>query len=551
MAAILFNELRDTDRDDVLVVGPNATFLRYIARVLPELGEQRVVHLDLHRLMDADVSVSVTEEPRAAQLKGDERMCEVLARGLRQRVRVPREDVRVGFDGVPWSVTLSPAMVEGLLADLESTPYAEGRRAARKAIEGLVVREGRRTDRRAFAGPVKPRAVEIEAYVERVWPQLTPQAFLRDLFGSRERLAAAADGTLDDEELRLLRRPPAPRLAEQAWSEEDLPLLDFVADEIRGDGRTYAHIVVDEAQDLSPMQLVALRRRSRAGAMTIVGDIAQSTGPWARESWDGIVEALASPLPRRVEQLRFGYRVPRAVMELAARLLPDAAPGVDAPEVVTGVDRPPTWTEAVDGRAMASAVVSAVQRHSARGLFVGVVCPDEHRERVVGALKEAQINWSDAEQGGLTTAINVVRPAAAKGLEFDAVVVVDPHTIAADGTHGLRMLYVALTRTTGYLDIVHHPGRVPAPLLDQVHVAEAPDVTPVDQGAAGTAPGATRRDLRGQGRQSGSSPVRRTVVDANAHHVLDLLTEVAPRHLWAEILDHARHLAEPDDPDVS
>ncbi|MEZ0447373.1 HelD family protein [Cellulomonas sp. ICMP 17802] len=577
VAALLFNELKDVERDDVLVVGPNATFLRYIARVLPELGEDRVVHQDLQRLMDASVTVSVKERPDAARLKGDGRMCEVLARGLQERVRVPHDEVQFSFEDVSWRVTLDPAAVQELLDDVGVSPYAANRARMRTALEALVMREARRTDRAgARAANLRPRAPEVDAYLERIWPQLTPQAFLRDLFGSLERLVAASSGTLDVEDLQLLRRQSAPRLSDQLWSKEDLPLLDFLAFEMSGDGRTYAHIVVDEAQDLSPMQLIAIRRRSRAGAMTIVGDIAQSTGHWARESWDDVISELESPLPHTLEHLRYGYRVPRAVMELAARLLPDAAPGVEAPTVVTDVEREPAWRSAPNRTLLVAAAVEAVQKHSAKGLFVGIVRPDAYRADLAGALDAAEISWSDADDGELTKAINVVSPTAAKGLEFDAVVVLDPQAIVDGGPHGLRMLYVALTRTTGHLDIVHLAGGIPAQLLgegsghdglDALTLTEssgrelpqpvAIEVTEEGVSSSGGHPQSPAADLernepmtvesrraRPKARNAAASSIRRSVVDSNAHHVLDMLAEVAPEHLWSEILERARELAE-------
>ncbi|WP_156186546.1 AAA family ATPase [Cellulomonas sp. A375-1] len=577
VAALLFNELKDVERDDVLVVGPNATFLRYIARVLPELGEDRVIHQDVQRLMDANVTVSVKEQPEAARLKGDDRMCEVLSRGLQERVRVPQDDVQFSFDDVSWRVTLQPTLVGEAMVDIETSPYAPGRARMRTALEALILREARRTDRAgARASNLRPKSTEVDAYLERIWPQLTPQAFLRDLFGSLERLVAASSGTLDVEALQLLRRQAAPRLSEQQWSKEDLPLLDFLADEITGERRTYAHIVVDEAQDLSPMQLIAIRRRSRAGAMTIVGDIAQSTGHWARGSWDDVISELESPLPHSLEHLRYGYRVPRAVMELAARLLPEAAPGIDAPTVVTDVDRAPAWHPVATRGDLVTTTLAAVQKHSSKGLFVGVVRPESHRDELAHALDAAEISWSDADDGELTKAINVVSPTAAKGLEFDAVVVLDPQAIVDAGPHGLRMLYVALTRTTGHLDIVHVDGQVPACLIgdpisgdvDHQHervpaaTEHAVDMTGEDPSGASEhrqtdvefaphAEPATGRQIHDSAQQrdrpsrtAASTSIRRSVVETNAHHVLDMLAEVAPEHMWADILDRARELTE-------
>lgn len=559
VAALLFNELRDREHDEVLVVGPNMTFLRYIARVLPDLGEDRVVHRDIDRLMEGNVTVSVKERPEAARLKGSEDMCEVISRGLEDRIKVPQEDATFTFDGFSWRVTVSPEAVSALLDEIDVLPYSAGRHSMRSALENLLLREAKRLDRvAARTANLRPRAAEIEAYLERMWPQLSPQAFLRDLFGSLERLVSAASGTLDVEALQLLRRQPAPRLSEQLWSKEDLPLLDHVTFKITGEAGNYAHVVIDEAQDLSPMQLMALRRRSRTGAMTVVGDIAQSTGPWARDSWDDLTRHLRSPLPVNVEQLRYGYRVPEAVMELAARLLPSAAPGVKAPTVVTGVTQTPRWIEGEDEQQIVEKVVGAVQHHSAKGLFVGIICPDECRGNLSQALDAAEINWSDADKGELTTAINLVSPHGAKGLEFDAVVVVDPQSIVDGGPHGVRMLYVALTRTTRALDIVFSPARVPSVLRPGgLPAASAPGEARW-QSAAASAPAAPDRATVGASTPhltphvgaavpGRTTSARNAVITAASHHVLEMLSDVAPRHLWHQILTEALSSATEDE----
>lgn len=569
VAALLFGPLREVADNEVLVVGPNLTFLKYISRVLPELGEENVVQRDVGRLMSTSVTPNVVEEPAAARLKGDARMVEVLARALTDRIRPVREDVSFAFDDVSWRVTLTPQDVAEILDEVDKTPYSVARARFRELLESEIATEARRRQKadgrwsRGSATP-RPRPAEVEALVERVWPQLTPAAFLRDLFGSVERLLSAAGATLGADEVRLLRRQASPRMSEQRWSKEDLPLLDHVAMEMTGETETYVHIVVDEVQDLSPMQLLALRRRSRDGSMTIVGDIAQSTGHWARDSWADIVDLLASPRPTQHVALEYGYRVPRGVMEFAARLLPEAGPGVTAPTIVRDVEDSTHLHAVPTEDDQYTRVVDVVREHSSKGLFVGVVCPDAGRSRLEEAFRAARMQWNDADKGGLAAAINVVSPGASKGLEFDAVVVVDPETIVQAGPHGLRMLYIALTRTTAYLDVVHVAGRLPRLLADgdvaaepagelEVVPAEAsPDVRvsaalddsprPAASAAAGEVAGPDDGSPRRVGRQrnaSGRGSVRQRTVALSAEHVLELLAEVAPEHLWEEILAEA------------
>ena len=557
VAALLYGPLRQTPGSEVLVVGPNPTFLRYIARVLPELSEENVRHLDIGRLMSSAVTVDVVERPEAAKLKGDSRMVEVVARALTDRVRAPSEPLDLGLDGVSWRVSLEPAEVEQMLEVIDRLPYANGRVRFRGAVEQKMLGEAHKRLRRdRWSGSLdqlKLRPQEVDALIERIWPQLSPQAFLRDLYGSVERLLAAAGATLSAEEVQLLRRQAAPRLSEQLWSKEDLPLLDQVAWEMSGEGEAFAHIVVDEAQDLSPMQLLALRRRSANGAMTIVGDIAQSTGHWARSTWDDLLEELASPLPQAMVQPEFGYRVPRGVMDVAAKLLPFTAPGIEPPTVIRDIERAPQWHEMPPGEDRFARVIQVVREHSSNGLFVGVICPDSGRHALEEAFRAVGTQWNDADKGGLTSAINVVSPGASKGLEFDAVVVVDPQAIVDAGPHGLRMLYIALTRTTGYLDVVFEAGTLPVPLLGATPAvnrtathdepssgaSEAPGASPVDRPDDSGREQASTAFARRPAQQEGRPSTRRKVIAFHADGVLELLRDVAPPHLWHEILAEA------------
>jgi DNA helicase IV len=354
--------------------------------------------------------------------------------------------------------------------------------------------------------------------VERLWPQQSAPAFLRDLFGSRRRLQAAAGGEFSAEELELLYRRGADRISEEVWSEADLPLLDEAEHLISGGVRRYAHVVVDEAQDLSPMQLRSIARRSATGSLTVVGDLAQSTGPWARDDWQDVTGHLPATYPVSLAPLRYGYRVPRQAYELAARLLPVAAPHAQPPEVVRdGPAEPRIHRVGLADRAGRTAAVAA--RYAENGQFVGIVCPPRCRREVEAALAANGLGWSSAERGELGSAINLVSPQEVKGLEFDALVVVEPEQIVAGDDRGHRLLYVALTRTTRYLDIVCVGEPVPL-------TAPPPPPEP-DPEPAGAAPFGTRE------------------VEMLAEHLAAQLRGAAPVAAWQQILNQiARRLAE-------
>jgi DNA helicase IV len=220
--------------------------------------------------------------------------------------------------------------------------------------------------------------------------------------------------------------------------------------------RTYGHLVVDEAQDLSPMQLRMLERRSLNGSMTVVGDIAQATGQWAHASWDEVLAHLPKKKPARRAELTLGYRLPAPNMALAARVLRVAAPDLTPPRSIREDGPPPTIVHVDEGR-LADAVVAATLDELAAvdPGQVAVVCPDSLVQPVVDALTAAGVDHGRATRHGLDQQVTVVPVHLVKGLELDASVVVEPAAIVDEEAQGLRALYVALTRATKRLALVH------------------------------------------------------------------------------------------------
>ena len=481
---LLFHHRDTLAGADVLVVGPHPTFIRYIGNVLPGLGDTDVEMRDCAALAP-EVTRGRVEPVEVSRLKGEDRMAGLLADG--RFVTVPGAEV-------------AQALTDARAADL---PYAGRRQLFRDRLGQLFAD-------RAGGRPVPPAA--LTNLVERLWPQQSAAAFLRDLFGSRRRLAAAAGADFTTAEVTGLQRRGADRVSEEVWSLADLPLLDELEHLINGTSRRYAHVVVDEAQDLSPMQLRSVARRCPTGSVTLVGDLAQSTGPWARDTWDEVTGHLPSRYPTTIAPLRYGYRVPRQVYALAAELLPVAAPTVTPPEVVRDGPAAP-GIHRVGFAARATQVAALATGYAADGQFVGIVCPVRCRRETEAALAAAGAQWSSAERGELGASINLVSPREAKGLEFDAVIVVEPEQIVADDERGHRMLYVALTRTTRYLDIVC-VGE-PVPLF-----------TPVRPREPGT-----------ESAGFGDRDVRRL-----AEHLAGQLQGAAPRSYWSAVLDEARRL---------
>jgi DNA helicase IV len=268
---------------------------------------------------------------------------------------------------------------------------------------------------------------------------------------------------LTADEQALLARKASRTQADEAWTRADLSLLDEVDFVVNGPPRAYGHVVVDEAQDHSAMELRALGRRAPERSMTILGDLAQATASGAQSAWADALTALDAPRGR-VAALERGYRVPAPVLDFANRLLPVAAPGVRPSRSVRTSGEKPAVVACGDAHEVAGAVVAAVGAAREEARSVGIVAPASAFDAVAAALGSAGIAFADGRSAtGLDDAVTIVLPEAAKGLEFDAVVVVEPAAIASAGEHGLRLLYIALTRAVRTLTVVH-TAPVPGPL---------------------------------------------------------------------------------------
>jgi DNA helicase IV len=304
---------------------------------------------------------------------------------------------------------------------------------------------------------VRREPVVVEA-LERMWPVLTPMQLLHDLFGAPPLLELAA-GALTPDERAALHRPRRPSVDEVAWTPADVALLDEARDRlgpVRGSGepRTYGHIVVDEAQDLSPMQLRMLARRSLSGSMTLVGDLAQSTGAWAPPRWDDVVRHLETKRGWRLVGLSVNYRTPSEIMDVANRVLAAAVPGAKPPRSVRSTGATPEFVRCDPG-ALPGCVAEVTEAQLEAGGTVAVVCAPSERDDVAEALRSIGVDFGDARRRGLTAPVTLVDVAMVKGLEFDVVIVVSPARLITESPQGPRSLYVALTRATRHLVVVH------------------------------------------------------------------------------------------------
>ncbi|MFG2128998.1 HelD family protein [Streptomyces sp. NPDC048751] len=450
-AYLLYTHPQRIRRGGLLILGPNRTFLSYIAEVLPSLGETGVRQSTLADEI-ARHSVTGADDDRAARVKHDARMAEVLRRALYARVDVAGAgDLAVPDGSYRWRV--SGEELARIVSDVraEEPPYGVGRERVRMRIVRRILEQAERRSGPPPNAWVRglERARALSAYVDAVWPKVRPEEVVAPLLSDAEELARAAEGLLDADEQRALlwtRPPRSPKSAR--WSAADLVLLDEVAGLIeRPEG--YGHVVVDEAQDLSPMECRAIARRADFGSMTVLGDLAQGTTPWAARSWRTLLAHLGKP-DAPVVPLTTGFRVPEAVLTLANRLLDRL-----------DVDVPPARSLRRDGELrlreadgdLPAAVVAAVRDALAQEGSVGVVTADADTARVREALHAAGLGPAGPDDPAAR--LTLVPAGLVKGLEYDHVVAVEPAAIAEAEERGAHRLYVVLTRAVSRLDVVH------------------------------------------------------------------------------------------------
>ncbi|MFI0188672.1 HelD family protein [Streptomyces sp. NPDC017082] len=449
-AYLLYTHPRRLQRSGLLILGPNRTFLRYIAEVLPSLGEAGVRQSTLLEEIARHPATGTDPAPTAA-VKHDPRMAEVLRRALYARVRTEGvTDLAVPDGSYRWRVSAGELAAVVAEVRAEEPPYAVGRERVRTR---LVRRLRERAERRSGVLPASwTRRIErcrpLTERLDAVWPKVRPEEVLAGLLGDAGALARAADGLLDPGEQTALLWPRPPRSPRSArWSPADLVLLDELAGLIEHPG-SYGHIVVDEAQDLSPMECRAIARRAAFGSLTVLGDLAQGTTPWAARDWSVQLRRLGRP-DAAVVALTTGYRVPAAVVELANRLL--ARLGVAVPAATSlRTDGELTLRPARD---VLAATVTAVREALAREGSVGVITADADADRVRAALTGAGVGPAGPEAPGARLA--VVPASMVKGLEYDHVVAVEPAAVVRAEERGAHRLYVVLTRAVSRLDVVH------------------------------------------------------------------------------------------------
>ena len=526
-AYLLFTYRATLERQGVLVVGPNPLFLNYIENVLPSLGESGVTLSTIAGLV-TNIEVRAVDDEDVDQLKGDLRMARVLSRAMGTRERALRHDVEIPVGRA--TLVLKAKYTQDAVERARRRPGNHNQRrsavgrelAARLAGEyrDRFSKEGSRdgseevSNETELAEAIRATPQFKEA-LQRVWPRITGQELVHDLLGAPALLRAAGKGILSDREIEMLYRPRFTSTEEIAWTKADAALIDEARvlvgprkrprpalrpadnvlagvdlDAYSGDHRaaalreaqrlavaqsqeldeaefvTYGHIVVDESQDLSPMELRVLKRRDLTGSMTIVGDMGQATTASSSASWDTLLKVFSPRRePTRVD-LTVSYRTPQEVLAFAAPTLLAAAPDLEPPRPVRRAGSMPLVV--FSSAAEFSDALVQLTRGEIEAVAPGrvaVIVAARRVSEIVSTLRDGgleAVDPNDQESKGLAADLVVLAAEGANGLEFDAVVVVEPGQIANRGApnettytpRGLRTLYVALTRPTRRLAVI-------------------------------------------------------------------------------------------------
>lgn len=482
-AHLLYRDRRRYEGGGVLLVGPSPTFMSYVERVLPSLGEDTAELRSIGAIVD-NIATDRLDPPTLAALKGSLRMRRFLQRALRaDPPNVPTE-LRIVYAGEVLRVheaDLRRARRE-LHPRLQQQPNAAGPEARRALVQALwaVRPEGVSWTTRSFASEIYERN-EFEQFARGWWPILAPTevlGWLRDVArvrdAGRDWLSAAdcqlladswaredlsvADVALVDELRAQLGDAPKPRRRNSGRSlgvdsaGDDIRELSTVTDRhFSGPERQqrpenydgYAHVLVDEAQDVSPMQWRMLGRRGQQASWTIVGDAAQSAWPDLAEARRARDEALRGKQLRRFH-LSTNYRNSAEIFEFAADVVRRSVPDADLPNAVRRTGAAPEHRTVDQGGFPAAVVRAVAELTDAVDGTVGVIAPTGRRDAVAGWLAESPAGTAGAR-------IQVVDGMRAKGMEYDGVLVLAPDEIAAESQAGVRVLYVALTRATHQL----------------------------------------------------------------------------------------------------
>ncbi len=454
--------------EKTLVVGPNNTFIQYISGLLPALGEEKIAQRSIQNIGN-NFKVVGTDNPQAERIKADPRMKMLLNQGLRDRLRIPKSVLTHTTANKSRLVEITSKEIEEKIAELRQENHSYN--SDRQAFKTYVLNKF--NEILSSESPTKTRNAtfvtesEIESTVEKIWPSLTVQAFLRDLFRSQPRLISAAKYLdFSIQEVLILERKPARALAQEPWTKSDVALLDYLDFLFHGTPETFDFIVVDEAQDLTPMQLDSIARRtSEKGDILLLGDMAQATGVWSYENWESLASELGTKITR-LDELKYGYRVPKQIFEYAVKVLSYIDSSLTPPILIRSVKEAPMLETYKDIGGLTSSLLSQLERLSKESGVTGIIGTPKMCNLLALRLNQNEIVFSRAKSGGIHPGINLISTDEHKGLECDHVIVIDPQGIIDNSEAGIRQLYVACTRALKTM-VILALGTMPFQLTEQ------------------------------------------------------------------------------------
>jgi len=464
--------------EKTMIVGPNIAFIRYIENVVPSLGDETIVHKDLTKL-GPTVTIGAVESRSVAKLKGDIRMKALILQAIKDRLKFPEDDIifnppghirQVALSAEGISIKMSKLVQDSLIGE-GKTSYSASRSFFKTWLLNSVNSILKENFESEGSQPLRNvpflKESDIEALVERIWPSLSPATFLRDFYSSQGRIInAARDLDFSIRELMLLERKSASQLSNELWTLSDVALLDFLAFRFYGPDQKdlFEYIIVDEAQDLTPMQLESIKRRSENGDILLMGDLAQATGPWVYSSWNQIALCIGQTI-ERFDELEFGYRVPKQIFEYATRVLSHIDPELKSPRLVRDVNVDPELKTCDDFKQLVNLLIEDLKRLGSSSSHIGLIIADSQVELLMEELKNSGIAFNVLESNSLAEGLNIIPVSRQKGLEFDDVIIVDPRKIIEIEEIGLRQLYVSVTRSLKGLWI-YSTGETPRELLE-------------------------------------------------------------------------------------
>jgi DNA helicase IV len=469
----------DLKAEKTLFVGPNVAFIRYIENVIPSLGDENIVHKDLTKL-GPNVVVGAIEKRKIARIKGDVRMKALLIQAIKDRLKIPTDEVVFNPPGQARPIALSAEDIKTKMEQLiDESILGNGRTAYNGArssfriwlLNGInaILKESFESESKSSRSTPFLKENDIEAFTERIWPSISPASFLRDFFSSQGRvITAARELDFQIKELLLLERRPSPQISKESWTVADVALLDFLENHIQGTDAfdQYDYIIVDEAQDMTPMQLESIRRRSGTGDILLMGDLAQATGPWVHTNWNEIADCVNKPI-ERLDELEYGYRVPKQIFEFATKVLSHINPQLKSPRLVRDVKETPVVKIFDDYEELFIGLVEDLHNLGKISSRIGLIVGDDQVETLIEELRNSGVHFSVLENDGPAEGLNIVPVSRQKGLEFDDVILVEPQDIIDIEDIGLRQLYVAVTRSLRGLSI-YSIGELPLQLREEV-----------------------------------------------------------------------------------